>query len=178
MALAETMKKYLLPLSFSQIILLMIVVASISVFRMGTISERMGNLVNERNVKVSNIMAMYVSARERSLSLLKMLNLEDPFEREDEFEIFNEQATKFAVARMSLVALDNSEKEKKLIDQHLEYVQIAVPLQMQVVDLLFDEKFEQADDLLLKTGIPAQNKVLDHLTRMLEYQDLIVWPTS
>jgi signal transduction histidine kinase len=172
MALAETMKKYLLPLSFSLIILLMIVVASISVFRMATISDRMENLVNERNVKVNNIMTMYVSARERSLSLLKMLNLEDPFEREDEFEIFNEQATKFSVARMSLIALDNSEKETELIERHLGYVQIAVPLQMQVVDLLFDEQFEQAGDLLLKTGIPAQNKVLDHLTRMLEYQDL------
>ena len=54
------MKKYLLPLSFSLIILLMIVVASISVFRMATISDRMENLVNERNVKVNNIMTMYV----------------------------------------------------------------------------------------------------------------------
>jgi len=166
------MKKYILPLSFSLIILLMIVVALISVLRMGAISDRMATLVNQRNVKVSNIMTMYVSARERSLILLKMLNLDDPFEREEEFELFNEQATKFAAARISLVELDNSEKEKELIEQHLNFVKIAFPLQMQVVDLLFDEQFEQAEDLLLKTGIPAQNNVLDHITRMLEFQDL------
>lgn len=170
--LVKTMKKYILPISFSLIILLMIVVASISVLRMGTISDRMENLVNERNVKVGNIMTMYVSARERSLILLKMLNLEDSFDREEEFELFNVEATKFALARTSLLALNNSEKEIQLNERHLEYVQIAVPLQFEVVDFLFDEQFEQAENLLLNTAIPAQNNVLDHLTLMLEYQNL------
>ncbi len=166
------MKKYLLPLSFTLIILLMLVVALISVLRMNAISDRMENLVNERNVKVSNIMTMYVAARERSLILLKMLSLEDPFERENEFELFNAEATKFAVARTSLISLKNSIKELELLDRHIEYVRIAVPLQFQVVNLLFGEQFEQAEEVLLNTAIPAQNNVLDHLTLMLEHQDL------
>ena len=78
------MKKYLLPISFALIIFLMIGVALISLYRLGVLRDRMVDLVNEHNVKVSNIMTMYVAARERSLSLLKMLNLEDPFDRFDD----------------------------------------------------------------------------------------------
>lgn len=147
----------------------MISVATVVVFRMDAINDEVDEIVNHHNVIVAHIMTMYTSARERSVSMLKMVMMEDSFDRETEFEHFNELATKFAVARMALVEMPMKEEERALLDEHARLVAITIPHQMSVIDLLAQDKFDQAEQLLIIHAIPAQNNVLHKLIEIRDY---------
>jgi methyl-accepting chemotaxis protein len=164
------MKQWLLPGGFTLIVLFMLSVAAVAVVRMNTINDQMDAIVNQHNVKVGYMMTMYTAARERSVSMLTMTTMNDPFEREEEFEHFNEQATTFAVARMAYQEMFIDAQEKALLEKQMNLTLDAVPQQMRVIDLLATDEFEQAEQVLVNDAIPTQNKVLHQLSNMIDYQ--------
>jgi signal transduction histidine kinase len=164
------LKQWLLPGGFTLIVLFMLSVAAVAVVRMNTINDQMDEIVNQHNVKVGYMMTMYTAARERSVSMLTMTTMDDPFEREEEFEHFNEQATKFAVARMAYQEMSIDAHEKALLEKQMDLTLDAVPQQMRVIDLLATDEFEQAEQVLVNDAIPTQNKVLYQLSSMIDYQ--------
>ena len=148
----------------------MIAVATIALIRIADINRGMEQIVKDYNVKSSHLMTMYTAARERSVVLLTMMTMEDVFDREEQFDRFNELATEFAVARIEFNEMALDKKEKTLMDGQLELVRVAVPLQNKVIELLGAEDLELANSTLLSEAIPTQNKVLEHIRQMLEYQ--------
>lgn len=163
------MNKWLLPVGFLLIIVFVLSVAAVIVERMDTINAEVDKIVNQHNVKVGHIMTMYTSARERSVSMLKMMTMEDPFEREEEYDYFNSLATRFAVARLAILDMDMAEDEHRLIDEHGDLVRIALGHQNVVIDHLASDDFEAAEQELLTKAIPTQNNVLDKLTEIVDY---------
>ena len=89
----------LLPLGFALVVLLMIAVTSVGMIRMKENNVLMTEVVTQNNVKINLVRNMYIAARERSILLLKMLALDDPFERDELYLEFNVMATQFSVAR-------------------------------------------------------------------------------
>ncbi len=160
----------ILPVGFAAVIVLMILVTAIGVERMIENDDRMRGIVTQSNAKTDLIQTMYTAARERSITLLRMINMDDPFEREEQFEYFNTLGTRFAVARIALSEKDFDDQERLLFEQQVELIQATVPLQMQVVDLLAADEIEAAALLLLNEAIPSQDRVLAHLQAMLDYQ--------
>lgn len=163
------MNKWLLPVGFLLVIVFVLSVAAVIVERMDTINADVDKIVNQHNVKVGHIMTMYTSARERSVSMLKMMTMEDPFEREEEYDYFNSLATRFAVARLALLDMKMSVDERRLIDEHGDLVRIALGHQNVVIDLLAGDDFDAAEQVLLSEAIPTQNNVLDKLTEIVDY---------
>lgn len=160
----------LLPAGFAAVILLMILVAAIGAERMAENNRRMEEIVTQHNVKTDLLMTMYTAARERSIVLLSMVTMEDPFEREEKYEHFNELATQFAVARIELGGKNLDQREQALYDGQALLVRLAVPLQTRVLELLVQDDVEPAVDVLVNQAIPAQDKVLAQLQAMLDYQ--------
>ena len=148
----------------------MVTVSSVALVRIADISRGVERIVKEYNVKTRLIITMYTAARERSIVMLTMMSMEDVFDREDQFDRFNRLATDFAVARIELTEMKMDESEASMIDAHLELVKQAVPLQFKVIDFLNSDEKEQATSALLDEAIPMQNRVLEHLQNMLEYQ--------
>lgn len=163
--------KNLVLIGFIAVMVLMIAVVSVGYKEMNDINRRMELIVNKYNAKTSYITTMYTAARERSISLLRMLDMEDPFDRDEEYLHFNKLATDFAIARIAMSELGFDEQETAYSDEQYELTRTAMPLLDQVVTLLFQDKPDEARAILLNQAIPAQDMVLVQLSSMLDYQD-------
>ncbi len=151
--------------------ILMVSVILVGHKEMSDINRSMELIVNKYNAKTAYITTMYTAARERSISLLRMLDMDDPFDRDEEYLHFNRLATRFATARIALRDLDYDEKEAAYSEEQYQLTQQAMPLLENVVDLLFNDEDTEAKRLLLDRAIPAQDLVLEQLSSMLAYQD-------
>ena len=162
--------RWLLPAGFLAIILLLVLVTTIGLVRMADINRQMADIVQLYNVKTDLLTTMYTTARERSVVLLRMVTLEDPFARDEEFMRFNELATTFAVTRLALGEMQLDEKEKEFFDTQRHYMETTIPLQDRVVELVGLDRITEAERVLLEQTIPAQDVVLLTVRDMLEYQ--------
>ena len=160
----------LLPLGFAVIILMMVVLTSLGVLRMQQNIRLMEEVVTQNNVKVDLVRNMYVAARERSILLLKMMVLEDPFERDEMFLEFNGMATRFVKARAALLETQLDEHETKLLKQQDAITSVVAPLQNSIADMMVVEDMKQAREKLLEEAIPGQDQVLAGLNQVLVYE--------
>ena len=163
--------KYLFLAGFIVVMVLMIAVIAVGYREMSGINRSMELIVNKYNAKTSNITTMYNAARERAIIILRMLDTEDPFERDEHFMLFNEMATRFAGARIDMKALGLNETEQTYANEQFELTRDAIPLLDRVIELMFQDSTEEARRIMLDEALPAQDKVLAQLTSMMEYQD-------
>jgi len=160
----------LLPLGFALVVLLMIAVTYVGMIRMKENNVLMAEVVTQNNVKINLVRNMYIAARERSILLLKMLALDDPFERDELYLEFNVMATQFSVARSEVTEKKLDEYEVALFKKQADVTRVNAPLQGGVVELIVQEGMEAARDLLFQKAIPGQDKVLANLRSILDYE--------
>ncbi|MGB5605051.1 MAG: EAL domain-containing protein, partial [Gammaproteobacteria bacterium] len=87
-----------------------------------------------------------------------------------EYLRFNEQALDFALARIALSEVKQEPEEVSFAITQRELTEASTSKQEQVVQLLVEDKVDQAIDFLFNHAIPAQDKVLAQLLSMMEYQ--------
>lgn len=157
-------------LGFSTSLLLTIILISYGLYKLDESNSSVHQIVNQHNSKEHLIAKMHLAARERVLSLFSMVVIDDPFARDDFFMVFTANGGKFANARIALLKMSLDAEEQAMIDKQGEYTATAVPLQNQIIELVNQEELEQAKELLLDKGIPAQNLVLAELDKLVELQ--------
>ncbi|MCG6969440.1 MAG: response regulator [Gammaproteobacteria bacterium] len=163
-------KKIGLFFGFGAMLALMVFITSVGLWGMNKIQNRAEAIVSDRMAKMQLVVQMRAAARDRTVLLERMILLDDPFERDAEFLHFNSHGAYFAQARIALFNRSLSSIERDLLQQQGNLSGIAVPLQNQVVDLLVRDEVEQAKQILVKQAIPLQDKVLERLTQLYEYQ--------
>ena len=116
-------------------------------------------IVHKQSEKSHLLTLMKSSARERSLCLFNMVNLDDPFERDEWFLKYNHYGAQFAHARTQLLALSDTPDEENYLAQQGQRTGKAIPVQQTIVDLVQAYEIDTAKDLLISKGIPLQNEV-------------------
>lgn len=157
-------------IGFVLVLILMGTIAVIGLTRMAAINERMNVIVSQYNVKTDLVATMRNAARERSISLHRMALMTDPFDRDDEYTYFRKMAGEFLQARGALLALPLSESEQKTFEEAQGLTLKASSIQEEVYNLIIAQQLEEANQLLLKGAVPAQNAVLASLSKLLDYQ--------
>jgi signal transduction histidine kinase/CheY-like chemotaxis protein/HPt (histidine-containing phosphotransfer) domain-containing protein len=165
-------KKIGLFFGFGAMLALMVFITSVGLWGMEKIQNRTDTIVSDRMAKMQLVIQMRAAARDRTVLLERMILLDDPFERDEEFMRFNSHGARFAQARIALSKRPLSETERDLLQQQGKLSSVAVPLQNQVVDLLVKDEIYRAKQILVERAIPLQDQVLDHLTQLYEYQQL------
>ncbi|GMR21572.1 MAG: EAL domain-containing protein [Gammaproteobacteria bacterium] len=153
------------------ILVLMAIIVIVSRFYMGSLQQRMDSLVENHMQKIRLVSVMRVAARERTLSLHKIIQLQDPFERDDEWMRFNANASRFAEARLTLVALPMTDLERQILVLQGQYTGETVPLQDRVVDLAMNGQVAQSAELMINGAVPSQDRVLAQLDRLSDIQE-------
>jgi len=115
------------------------------------------------------VVKMRAAARERTVILQRMILLDDPFQRDEEYLRFNHYGAEFANARITYIKNDLSKIEKNLLEKQGNISKVAVPLQNKVVDLVAADEMEQARSLLTDEAVPLQDQVLATLTELHEF---------
>ena len=156
--------------SFTAILILILVSLSFVLHQITTTNTQINEIVASNNEKTRLLVEMQKAARERSLALYRMMNLKDVFEYDETFMRFNEYAGTFVRARTALLAMPLSKQEKGLIASQGKLSKLAVPIQNQVIELLDEEKYKPAVNLLIRKSIPAQNAVLGEIAKLINLQ--------
>jgi len=160
----------LMVLGFGIIISLMVLVIVIALGQMNYSFVRIQQVVNKNNIKTRLIGNMLTSARERTISIQKIVILDDLFERDDEFLLFNSHGAKFIAAREELRKLDLNNVEKALIEAQGQITRDdVVPVQRKIVDLAMSDRIEEARELLQDEAIISQDKVFEKLYLLSNY---------
>ncbi|MGD8639714.1 MAG: EAL domain-containing protein, partial [Gammaproteobacteria bacterium] len=159
-----------LVVGFTVALLLMIVIFVVGLTSMSAIQKRLKGIAENQNVKTELATSMRYAARERMLSLYRMLLLEDPFERDDEFMVFNRFALDFITARNQLKKMELSPEEQLLLEEQGELTQEAVRLQEQVIDLSYRDEIGKAKQLLYDKTMAAQERVFRKLNELTQIQ--------
>ena len=133
-------------------------------------NQHVNELVKRHGLKSELITRMYNSARERSISLLTMVSINDPFVRDELFIKFNSYASQFANARIKLMQTNLEDRERSLLSKQGKLTRITAPLQNKIAELVQTEQIETANDLLINKAIPLQAEILNLLEQLQNIQ--------
>jgi len=159
-----------LVIGFTVALMLMVLIFAVGLTSMSAIQDRLKGIAENQNVKTELTTSMRYAARERMLSLYRMLLLEDPFERDDEFMAFNRFALQFITARNKLKEMQLTDDEQRLLQEQGELTKVAVQLQERVIDLAYNDELIKAKQLLYDKTMEAQESVFSKLNELTRIQ--------
>jgi signal transduction histidine kinase len=156
-------------LGFGIILSILAALSAIWLFHIKSNTHRLTSLVTEQQVS-ELIFIMRDAAHKRALALYRMAVLEDPFDRDEEYIHFMEQASKFIAARDQLLDSGMTDEESKAWLTAQPLIQQGSISQNRTSQMILEGKIVEANQLLLNQVIPIQNSVMERLTEMLDLQ--------
>ncbi len=147
-------------------LLLILFVTAIGLQQLRMTANNLSTVVDVHMQKLSLTKTMMIAARERTVSMFRLAQSTDPFERDQMFMQFNASGAEFARARTTLLDMPLSDRERELIALQGQQTGIAMPLQAQIVDMLHNDLSHEAEKQALINAIPAQNNVLAALVEL------------
>jgi len=157
-------------LSLIAMLILMACITSVGLWGMELIREKAEIIVKNRLDKVRLVTAMRAAARERTVILQRMIMMDDPFERDDEFMRFNHFGAKFLNNRIEFQKHILDSEETLILERQGTISKIAVPLQDNIIDMIVGDEIDKARDILAQEAVPLQDKVLIELNQLLDFQ--------
>ena len=152
---------------FTVVMFLLLTLAALSVHDFRVNDEKLANVGGELS-QVKYVFEMRDVAYERALILYRMLEISDPFERNEEYNKFRVLAERYLKARDKLL-LDKMNETESEMWRHLKLsIYRNAKMQNQVADLILDDNIQQARQLLVNEVIPLQDKAMAELTRLFD----------
>ena len=115
------------------------------------------------------VFKMRDSAHQRAHLLYRIALLEDTFERDEKYIEFKAHASDFIQAKDELVAMGISEHETALWNKVKSRIIEGAQTQIDTIENFIADKNSIARDMLLNQVTPSHEKVLNDLTKMLDY---------
>ncbi|MGK2952888.1 MAG: diguanylate cyclase [Thiobacillus sp.] len=162
----------LLSWGFGTVTVVIIFITALSFWRASMDREAMDEIVTQKQTAVEMLYRMQFTARDRVFALFGAVHAQDPFVRDQEIQRFYEQGTAFSAARAQLLQLQLGKIERDLLDQQGRQAMLVMPLAYRVIETLEAGQHVQAEHMMIDHVVPAQNKMIDTLTALLEQQIL------
>ncbi|MEE8380130.1 MAG: ATP-binding protein [Gammaproteobacteria bacterium] len=170
---AEKSSRDILIKGFGFISLVIVVMAVVWFFMITSTQNQINEILKEQEQSRA-IFKMRDAAYQRALILYRMTLLEDEFDRDEEYLKFKEKAQEFLVARESFLTHlsdDSFQKEVEIWQSAGPDINNGARLQNMIAELLLEGEDKKANDTLLNSAMPTQNKVMGKLTELLVEQD-------
>ena len=159
--------KTVIIIGFTVVMFLLLALAAVSVHDFRVNDDKLANVGDELS-QVKAVFEMREVVYERALVLYRMLEISDPFTRNEELNHFQMLATRYTNARDTLLQKKFDEDEPVIWQQLKRYINRNGELQNKVIDLILGDKVQQARKLLVNEVIPVQGKAMQQLTRLFE----------
>lgn len=157
-------------LGFVAVLGLMVTLTLISLGQMSRQVGQLNQIVNSNMAKIEIAAQMHAAARERTLSVQRMLIESDPFTLDTEAQRFSHAASQFIQTRETLLQMPLTPHEQSLLEKQGTLSRRVQPLQMAVVEILLQNNNRDTAKQLLNQAIPIQNSVLDILDELFKLQ--------
>jgi signal transduction histidine kinase/DNA-binding NarL/FixJ family response regulator len=162
--------KFIIWSGFSAVIILMLILSSITVYKLNQQAKQFNTIVKINNTKVSLVHVMRDSIRLRSLSLNKMVLSNDIFFRDDEKLNFRIFANRFLRAFEEFKKFDINLKEFELTNLVQEKVNVGFPLNQRALDMLLND--DEVGEIIpvIVEALKAQEDILNILDKLIALQ--------
>ncbi|VAW57789.1 BarA sensory histidine kinase (= VarS = GacS) [hydrothermal vent metagenome] len=154
---------------FTAILLLLVVLMSISIYTIIENNKSISDIL-EKQKDSEDIFNMRDAANHRALYLYYMASLKDPFEQDDIFLLFNDEAVNFI---NSITRLRQGTKNAEVFEDVEKIGQLAnigSKVQNEAIELIRNNKIEAAQILIRNKVTLAQDKVMTGLTTLYNKQ--------
>ncbi|MDT8386509.1 MAG: EAL domain-containing protein [Thiogranum sp.] len=132
--------------------------------------SRIDSLLLEKKEKIALIAKMRRASRERTVSLQKMLMLDDPFARDEEAQVLRSYGAQFIAARDGLRQLPLTADEERRFQAILERVSVNAPFQLELLDKILSGRTDGVWRTLHEIAIPRQEIISEMLSSFINYQ--------
>lgn len=143
-----------------------IIMAGVTLWTIIKLTDFYKNEVNTAHHQEHNLQLMRIAARERTLLSYAIISEKDPFEIDKQTVMIYKAGLKFSQARLELTESYLSDNEQHLLAKQGELAKIIIPIQNEVLDLVFNENNEVALNLIRKKIIPNQVKLIKTLDEL------------
>ncbi|WP_455204858.1 GAF domain-containing sensor histidine kinase [Kaarinaea lacus] len=153
--------------------IVLVLLSILMVVWLGNISENSARLqkIADEQLRTKLITTMRDNTHRRALTLHRLPDIEDPFDRDEEYIRFREMGTAFLRARDKLFEQPISPEEQKAWDEVRTIMNEGGRHQQQVIDLILsDEDLDVARKILLDEVVPTQDRFVDAITKILDNQ--------
>ena len=158
-------------LGFVTVLTLIIVLGLVGVHRIKVVGDRMANIVEVNNTKVSLAFAMRDAIRLRALSTHSMLSTDDVFERDAALQSFYSYAGKYRSSRQKLSELNLGTDEVTIQKLLTDQARIAQPINRRAAEMLMKPDVSTAEvDVALRQALAEQQKLLVLLDDLIDLQ--------
>lgn len=147
-------------------LLLILFVTAIGLKQLAAATDNLDQVVDVHMRKQNLTKSMVIAARERTMIMLMLPRIDDPFELDALLMQFNLNGSKFVMARDALRELPLNAREQELIELQGRRTRVAQPIQDQVIDLFSANFSQDAVNLVLNQAIPAQDGVMAVLSQL------------
>lgn len=162
---------WLLPLGFSSLLGLMIVVIYISLSQMNITVSKMEVLVKITNAKIAAAHAMRDHIRLRANTLTKMYLTDDYFERMELYPLLAHHAANYRDTRDLLVQYEMDNEEQALLEQIRIVSEEGYMANSEAADILLSRAPDDAVRKAQLAAYSARQHVLDLLDNLVEMQN-------
>lgn len=114
----------------------MFMVMALVLHQTSNTNATISNLVKISNAKIEYAHTMRDAIRQRQISLIYMLAINDPFERDEELMRFSEYTLPYRMAREALFQLPMDSREKAIHERLTMQTRVAQPLNQRASELL------------------------------------------
>lgn len=161
---------YILLIGFGLILTLLFTSSVIGLRSMSDINNRMEAMVKNRIVRTDLLQTMRSHARERSISLHRIILIKDPFDMDEEIQNFSDQGSGWLYIREQLNKHSLDTKTTAMLEE-LYKVGGAVSLeQRKIIILVQNQQLTEAFKILLDIVIPGQNTAIRLYEKILAHQ--------
>ncbi len=159
-------------LAFSAMLVLVGIVTWYGLINLKNVQTHIDVIVDNHIEKLIATDRMEKIGRMRISLVDKMTHIEDPFERDVIEQEVHVLTTKFTQARGKLLDMELTEEETKLINEQLDLIRHAYPISLEVIDLLAQDRIDEAAKKLVYESAPAQDIVMQSLEKLNKTQIL------
>jgi serine phosphatase RsbU (regulator of sigma subunit) len=156
---------------FVIVIGLLVGISVIGLSNLAKVTANLTEIVEVNNAKVRLITTMRDAIRERMLQVHTILYLDDPFDIEEQWEVYSAYAREFLKAREELIALGLTLEQEVQIEEQRQYLHASVVRADAIIALAKKESLDKEIAApMLKEVQLANQRVLDELSEMRNYQ--------
>lgn len=165
--------KTVITTGFVTILILLFIVIGLWINDVLNDRERLAKIVQEASHR-ELVSVMRDATQKRVNTLHRMIKLEDPFERDEEFLKFREQGSRFVDAREKLLATEKTPTEKALWEKTRNILKQGGPAQRQVTDLAQQDELDEASRILFVEVEPRNEEFIKTITDIFIYKGKLI----
>ena len=145
---------------FSLILILLVGMGVLGINYMNSMQNQLDNIVRIHNFRSESFNILRNIARERSLILYQMNLKRDVFFTDEAKERMSNLAGEFIGIREKLREVESGKSAELTLEKILPEVTYSTSIQSEIIKLLEQERYEEANTLLTEKSIPVQDELL------------------